>query len=70
MCLRGSDIPLWIDQIKAGNPITITEMSMIRCIMNLEEALDLVLFAFEHGISGDILVKKHLLARLKLLRKL
>ena len=58
MCSRGSVIPLWIDQIKAGNPITITEGSMTRFIMSLEEAVDLVLFAFEHGKSGDILVQK------------
>lgn len=58
MCSRGSVIPLWIDQIKAGNPITITEGSMTRFIMSLDEAVDLVLFAFEHGISGDILVQK------------
>lgn len=58
MCSRGSVIPLWIEQIKAGTPITITEPSMTRFIMSLEEAVDLVLFAFEHGISGDILVQK------------
>lgn len=58
MCSRGSVIPLWIDQIKAGNPITITEPSMTRFIMSLDEAVDLVLFAFEHGESGDILVQK------------
>ena len=58
MCSRGSVIPLWIDQIKQGNPITITEPSMTRFIMSLDEAVDLVLFAFEHGVSGDILVQK------------
>ena len=58
MCSRGSVIPLWIDQIEAGNPITITDGSMTRFIMSLEEAVDLVLFAFEHGESGDILVQK------------
>lgn len=58
MCSRGSVIPLWIDQIKAGNPITITEPRMTRFIMSLEEAVALVLFAFEHGTSGDILVQK------------
>lgn len=58
MCSRGSAIPLWIEQIKAGNPITITEPSMTRFIMSLEEAVDLVLFAFENGTSGDILVQK------------
>ena len=58
MCSRGSVIPLWIEQIKAGVPITITEPTMTRFIMSLDEAVDLVLFAFEHGISGDILVQK------------
>ena len=58
MCSRGSVIPLWIEQIKAGNPITITEPSMTRFIMSLDEAVDLVLFAFEQGVSGDILVQK------------
>lgn len=58
MCSRGSVIPLWIDQIRKGNPITITEPSMTRFIMSLEEAVDLVLFAFEHGENGDILVQK------------
>ena len=58
MCSRGSVIPLWIDQIKAGNPITITEPSMTRFIMSLDEAVDLVLFAFENGVGGDILVQK------------
>ena len=58
MCSRGSVIPLWIDQIKAGNPITITEPSMTRFIMILDEAVELVLFAFENGVSGDILVQK------------
>ena len=58
MCSRGSVIPLWIDQIKNGNSITITEGSMTRFIMSLDEAVDLVLFAFEHGESGDILVQK------------
>lgn len=58
MCSRGSVIPLWIEQIKAGKPITITEPNMTRFIMSLEEAVDLVLFAFENGESGDILVQK------------
>ena len=58
MCSRGSVIPLWIDQIRAGNPITITDPTMTRFIMSLDEAVDLVLFAFEHGESGDILVQK------------
>ena len=58
MCSRGSVIPLWIDQIRSGNPITLTEPSMTRFIMSLDEAVDLVLFAFEHGQSGDIFVQK------------
>ena len=58
MCSRGSVIPLWIDQIKSGKPITITDGKMTRFIMSLDEAVDLVLFAFEHGESGDILVQK------------
>lgn len=58
MCSRGSVIPLWIDQIQSGNPITITDGSMTRFIMSLEEAVDLVLFAFEHGENGDLLIQK------------
>lgn len=58
MCSRGSVIPLWIDQIRNGNPITLTEPSMTRFIMSLEEAVDLVLFAFEHGENGDLLIQK------------
>lgn len=58
MCSRGSVIPLWIEQIRAGLPITLTEPSMTRFIMSLDEAVDLVLFAFEHGANGDILVQK------------
>lgn len=58
MCSRGSVIPLWIDQIRADKPITITDPKMTRFIMSLEEAVELVLFAFEHGQNGDILVQK------------
>ena len=58
LCSRGSVVPLWIDQIKSGKPITITEPTMTRFVMSLEEAVDLVLFAFENGESGDILVQK------------
>ena len=58
MCSRGSVIPLWIDQIRKGNPITLTEPKMTRFIMSLEEAVDLVLFAFKNGKNGDILVQK------------
>ncbi len=58
MCSRGSVIPLWIDQIRSGNPVTITNGSMTRFIMSLDEAIDLVLFAFEHSSNGDVLVQK------------
>jgi len=58
MCSRGSVIPLWIDQIKKNNPITITDGSMTRFIMSLDEAVDLVIFAFLNGKAGDILVQK------------
>ncbi len=58
MCSRGSVIPLWIDQIRSGNPITLTEPKMTRFIMSLDEAVDLVLFAFEHGENGDLLIQK------------
>lgn len=58
LCSRGSVVPLWIEQIKAGKPITITEPAMTRFVMSLEEAVDLVLFAFQNGESGDILVQK------------
>ena len=58
LCSRGSVVPLWIDQIRAGKPITITEPAMTRFVMSLEEAVELVIFAFEHGVSGDILVQK------------
>ena len=58
LCSRGSVVPLWIEQIRAGAPITITEPKMTRFIMSLEEAVELVLFAFEHAESGDILVQK------------
>lgn len=58
MCSRGSVIPLWIDQIRKAIPITLTEPKMTRFIMSLKEAVDLVLFAFEHGNNGDILVQK------------
>ena len=58
MCSRGSVIPLWIDQIRSGQPITVTEPTMTRFIMSLEEAVDLVLFAFEHGQNGDLFIQK------------
>ncbi len=58
MCSRGSVIPLWIDQIRNGSPITVTEPTMTRFIMSLEEAVDLVLFAFQHGENGDLFIQK------------
>lgn len=58
MCSRGSVIPLFIDQIRAGNPITITDPNMTRFLMNLDEAVALVMFAFEHGEAGDLFVQK------------
>lgn len=58
LCSRGSVVPLWIDQIKEGKEITITEPSMTRFVMSLEEAVELVLYTFEHGESGDIMVQK------------
>ena len=58
MCSRGSVIPLFIDQIKAGDPITITDPNMTRFLMNLDEAVDLVKFAFEHANPGDLFIQK------------
>ena len=58
MCSRGSVIPLFIDQIKAGDPITITNPDMTRFLMNLDEAVDLVTFAFEHANPGDLFIQK------------
>ena len=58
MASRGSVIPLFIDQIKAGKDITVTDPDMTRFMMTLEEAVDLVLFAFEHGVNGDLFVQK------------
>ena len=58
LCSRGSVIPLWIDQIKNGHPVTVTDGNMTRFVMSMDEAVDLVLFAFEHGQNGDILVQK------------
>jgi len=58
LCSRGSVVPLFIEQIKAGKPLTITEPNMTRFIMSLEEAVDLVLFAFKHAETGDIMVQK------------
>jgi len=58
MASRGSVIPLFIEQIKSGSALTVTDPNMTRFLMNLDEAIDLVLFAFEHGQSGDLMVKK------------
>ena len=58
MCSRGSVIPLWIEQIKNGESITITEPNMTRFVMSLEEAVELVVFAFQNAESGDIMVQK------------
>ena len=58
MCSRGSVIPLFIEQIKAGKPLTVTEPKMTRFIMSLEEAVELVIFAFKNAESGDIMVQK------------
>ncbi len=58
LCSKGSVVPIWIDQIKNGNQITITEPSMTRYVMTIDEAIDLVLFALEKGENGDIVVKK------------
>lgn len=58
MASRGSVIPLWIDQMKKGQPITITDPSMTRFMMTLDDAVDLVLYAFEHGHNGDLFVQK------------
>ena len=58
MCSRGSVIPLWINQIRNNQPITLTDGNMTRFIMSLEEAVDLVLFAFEYGENGDLLIQK------------
>ncbi len=58
MCSRGSVIPLFINQIKAGKPITITDPGMTRFLMNLDEAVDLVMFAFQHANPGDLFIQK------------
>ena len=58
LCSRGSVVPLWIDQLKSGKPITVTNPDMTRFVMTLDEAVDLVLFAFTHGTTGDLFVQK------------
>lgn len=67
MASRGSVIPLFYDQVRAGKPITITDPSMTRFMMTLEDAVDLVLYAFEHGNNGDIFVQKAPAATVKVL---
>jgi len=67
MASRGSVIPLWVDQMKGGNEITITDPNMTRFMMTLDDAVDLVLYAFEHGKSGDLFVQKAPAATLDIL---
>lgn len=69
MASRGSVIPLWIEQIKSGKDITITDPNMTRFMMTLEDAVDLVLYAFEHGKNGDLFVQKSPAATLEVLAK-
>ncbi len=69
MASRGSVIPLWIEQIKTGKPITITDPNMSRFMMTLEDAVDLVVYAFEHGKNGDLFVQKAPAATLLTLAK-
>ena len=67
MASRGSVIPLWVEQIKAGEKITITDPNMTRFMMTLEDAVDLVLYAFEHGVNGDLFIQKAPAASLEVL---
>jgi UDP-N-acetylglucosamine 4,6-dehydratase len=67
MASRGSVIPLWVDQIKSGNEITITDPNMTRFMMTLEDAVDLVLYAFQNGKNGDLFVQKSPAATLDIL---
>jgi len=67
MASRGSVIPLWVEQIKANKPITITDPHMTRFMMTLDDAVDLVLYAFEHGNNGDLFVQKAPAATLEVL---
>lgn len=69
MASRGSVIPLWIEQIKAGKPITITDPKMTRFMMTLDDAVDLVIYAFQHAHNGDLLVQKSPAATLEVLAK-
>lgn len=67
MASRGSVIPLWIDQIRSGKPITITDPNMTRFMMTLDDAVDLVMYAFEHGKNGDLFIQKAPAATLDIL---
>lgn len=69
MASRGSVIPLWVDQMEAGKPITITDPNMTRFMMTLNDAVDLVIYAFEHGMNGDLFVQKAPAATLDVLAK-
>ena len=69
MASRGSVIPLFVDQIKAGKPITVTDPNMTRFMMTLEDAVDLVLYAFEHGNNGELFVQKAPAATIKTLAR-
>jgi UDP-glucose 4-epimerase len=69
MASRGSVIPLFVDQIRNGKPITITDPNMTRFMMTLDDAVDLVLYAFEHGTNGDIFVQKAPAATIETLAK-
>ena len=70
MASRGSVIPLFIEQIKAGQPLTVTDPNMTRFLMSLEEAVELVVFAFQNAVAGDIMVKNLLQVPLVILLKL
>lgn len=67
MASRGSVIPLWVEQIKADKPITITDPGMTRFMMTLDDAVDLVIYAFQHGVNGDLFVQKAPAATLSVL---
>ncbi len=67
MASRGSVIPLWVEQIKSGKPITVTDLNMTRFMMTLDDAVDLVMYAFEHGHNGDLFVQKAPAATLEVL---
>lgn len=70
MASRGSVIPLFIEQIKAGQPLTVTDPNMTRFLMSLEEAVELVVFAFQNAVAGDIMVQNLLQVPLVILLKL